>query len=401
MYQGYQEKLKAATAQAQQAGVSADARAANPALWFERMCELDATAKPEDGGPKTVWLRQLLQAGKQVGDATLLAQQLATRSAFAQTWGNSAQLSFWRTSGPLVTGCGNPHPLENGFCWHPQLCVPYLPASAVKGVLRAYLQHWLGWEKGEIENWFGAAGGDNGAAAGKLVFFDLLPVAPVHVKADVMTPHLGEWITEGGKVENPSQAQAALPGPWHNPVPIPFLVVQEARFSLLLAQRDGGHDLLDDAVDKLGQALQLLGVGAKTASGYGRLEVDAEHIAENARRAELARIERERLARLEQEAAQRAARLAAQEAQKSASSTEKFALLLKIMQGKQEKDLAKYLAREVEGRLRELDLNIAEFSAMLWAEPKLKQQLLKWQGQSKGDGPEVLRKFPKPGKKGA
>ena len=36
----------------------------------------------------------------------------------------------------LVTGMGNPHPLESGFTWHPTLGMPYLPGSAV-GLVRA------------------------------------------------------------------------------------------------------------------------------------------------------------------------------------------------------------------------------------------------------------------------
>jgi CRISPR-associated protein Cmr6 len=32
--------------------------------------------------------------------------------------------------------------VENGFLWHPTLGVPYLPGAAVKGLVRAYVEHW-------------------------------------------------------------------------------------------------------------------------------------------------------------------------------------------------------------------------------------------------------------------
>lgn len=42
--------------------------------------------------------------------------------------------SDWR----LVSGLGNGHPFETGFIWHRTLGVPYLPGSAVKGLMRAW-----------------------------------------------------------------------------------------------------------------------------------------------------------------------------------------------------------------------------------------------------------------------
>jgi len=50
-------------------------------------------------------------------------------------------------------------------------------------------------------------------AAGGVVFLDALPLAPVHLEADVMTPHFTGW--------TPKQP----PGDWRSPVPVPFLVV--------------------------------------------------------------------------------------------------------------------------------------------------------------------------------
>ena len=54
----------------------------------------------------------------------------------------------------MAIGMGNPHPLENGTIWHPTLAVPYLPASAVKGLLNAWLRWWCE-ERHTADDWLG------------------------------------------------------------------------------------------------------------------------------------------------------------------------------------------------------------------------------------------------------
>jgi len=169
----------------------------------------------------------------------------------------------------FVTGMGREHPLENGFAWHPTLGVPYLPGSSLKGMLRAWLREQEGTltkngnhvleETEEIKRWFGTPG-----QVGQLVLFDMLPLAPPQLTADVMTPHYGPYYQEG-----------ELPGDWHSPVPICFLVVEQgARWQLGIApaaaKRAPSGTEFDKLVDALVEALEISGAGAKTAVGYGR-----------------------------------------------------------------------------------------------------------------------------------
>ena len=46
----------------------------------------------------------------------------------------------------LAIGLGQASPLENGVLLHPTFSAPYLPASGLKGLARAYAEHWTPFE---------------------------------------------------------------------------------------------------------------------------------------------------------------------------------------------------------------------------------------------------------------
>ena len=170
----------------------------------------------------------------------------------------------------MVTGTGEAHPLENGFRWHHTLGVPYLPASSIKGMLRAWLTTWASdiFSKEEITDLFGSDREQSEAHyMGTLIFFDALPLAPATLTLDVMTPHAGDWYEKGAS--QPGKPDT-VPADWQSPVPITFLAVKEATFLFTLAARnDASQSQLDKVMEQLADALTTLGIGAKTALGYG------------------------------------------------------------------------------------------------------------------------------------
>lgn len=193
------------------------------------------------------------------------------------------QFGVFATDWHFVSGMGNAHPVENGFTWHPVYGTPYLPGSSVKGLLRAWMEHWANAEQDKeqrqqlVHDWFGRSAGTGGKSdagkAGDLIFFDAIPVERPAVSVDIMTPHMGKWYEQGGeKITAESQ-----PGDWHSPVPVPFLVTADARFVFSVAPRtpkaqvDG---LAEQAMEHLKDALAWLGAGAKTAAGYGHMSFD-------------------------------------------------------------------------------------------------------------------------------
>ncbi len=173
------------------------------------------------------------------------------------------------TDGPLLTGMGLPHPVENGFLWHHTLGVPYLPGSSIKGMIRAWLRDWCqedGDLEEEIDHLFGnKTGHADGPAAGAIIVFDALPTTSVNLYCETITPHTGDWRITKTPAKSP-------PADWVSPVPIPFLAIEPgAVFQFALAARDGaGNDDLENVFNYLEQALEWIGAGAKTAVGFGR-----------------------------------------------------------------------------------------------------------------------------------
>ncbi len=172
----------------------------------------------------------------------------------------------YSTTAPFITGMGLEHPVENGFLWHHTLGVPYLPGSSIKGLMRAWAEHWEG-EKAEASRIFGSAA--EGEGAGTIIVFDALPIGQLTLMAEVLTPHDGGW-------RNSTDTENKAPSDWISPVPIPFLAVAPgAVFQFSIAPRPGSKTADKDvsaAMVWLGEALDWLGAGAKTSSGFGRFE---------------------------------------------------------------------------------------------------------------------------------
>jgi CRISPR-associated protein Cmr6 len=97
-----------------------------------------------------------------------------------------------------------------------------------------------------------------------VTFFDAMyiPISKKHeyaLHADVLTVHHKNYYQRGD----------AAPADWDSPTPIPFL---SATGSYLIAL-GGPRTWAEVALQILGEALYEMGVGAKTSSGYGRLDV--------------------------------------------------------------------------------------------------------------------------------
>lgn len=256
--------------------------AAHTGLWFDKFCNqwcrdtkktglagwsLKAFAEGEgksrrDINPKLDWIRTV--TGSTVGDPKLLAEHTTRLADLARTLGG--QSLVFKSTSRFATGLGREHPIENGFVWHPALGVPYLPGSSVKGLVRAWATTWAEPEP-KSEDRGRILGGPG--AVGTVLFLEALPLGPVQLKADVMTPHYGDYY-EGKK----DQGNLTPAADWLSPNPIPFLTVAPGQtFQFALAPRTlSAQDRKDcDACVKwLEEALTWLGAGAKTAVGYGR-----------------------------------------------------------------------------------------------------------------------------------
>lgn len=235
-------------------------------LWFQRF--FDAyTPEWQVNTLGKDWLDRFKGA---CGDPKALERAAARQAELGAALGGRSRV--FRCDWRFATGLGLPHPVENGLAWHPTLGVPYLCGAGVKGLLRAWVECWekLPEARRRQRDWFGDT-----ERAGGLVYFDALPLTQPALAVDVMTPHLGKWYEQGGDIRDPGRQPERLPADWHDPVPVPFLVVEQASFVFTLAPRGARHAaLLEPALEALEAALGWLGAGAKTAVGYGHMSPD-------------------------------------------------------------------------------------------------------------------------------
>ena len=235
-------------------------------------------------GSKRAWLDETVEEyeqAKETLDKPLKSYLSRQRSLTNALGGICLEVKTdWR----FVSGLGNAHPLETGFIWHRTLGVPYLPGSSVKGLIRAWSDPKNGEGWGDEDEWqtvkslFGDMKNDG---AGALIVFDALPARCPTLEVDIMNPHYGEYY----KGNEP-------PADYLSPKPVHFLAVAaQESFCFFVAPRPDQRKLRRDnsewhvtqGMELLEQALNTLGAGAKTAVGYGTMQVDEAEMAQRER----------------------------------------------------------------------------------------------------------------------
>lgn len=199
----------------------------------------------------------------------------------------------------LVVGFGAEHVLETNLYLHRIYGFPIIPGSAVKGVTRTcafweIAEHFnipekaLGdldrllnegkenaqkalWEQiaqhiaptHSFDDWqaqaalFYAVFGTTDQQ-GQVIFFDAYPTQAPKLELDILNPHYGEYY----------QGSNRPPADYLDPSPTYFLTVaKDSPFEFAVASKDSA--LADTAQQWLKSALSELGIGGKTAAGYG------------------------------------------------------------------------------------------------------------------------------------
>lgn len=175
-----------------------------------------------------------------------------------------------RVKGRMIVGLGNEGVAETSISLHRTYGVPYISGSALKGVAANYAQ------QGRLgENWtkestaykvvFG-----NTDDAGYITFFDALYIPGTGHEADrvlypdIITVHHQKYYQGTGEAPKDSD----------NPIPVPFLSTTGI-YLIALAAPDlpKESEWIPRTFTILEHALKDLGIGAKTSSGYGRMEL--------------------------------------------------------------------------------------------------------------------------------
>lgn len=233
-------------------------------LWLDKFLTTQQESTNNAEQPKT----------KLVNDVATIPQPEIYKK-FYQRWKQTleqildVQMGEAKVLGRMAVGLGIESVLETSIKLHHTYGVPYIPASALKGVAASYARDYLqGWEKTSFNyiTVFGTSKDDKNTieeAAGFVTFYDALYIPDSENKqalhADVITVHHQDYY----------QDKNIAPADWDSTTPISFLT---ATGEYLIAL-SGPEDWVSLTFQILEQALIKLGVGAKTSSGYGRIEL--------------------------------------------------------------------------------------------------------------------------------
>ena len=182
----------------------------------------------------------------------------------------------WR----MVIGLGNESVYETSMTLHHIYGIPYIPGSAIKGVVRSYIITEAFGKENEKralkEKWFCDFFGCptnsfySEGRQGKLIFFDAFPIEAPKIEPDVMNVHYPDYY--GG---------SKPPADYQNPHPIFFLTVRDSAFQCMIGIKNKDNTIINDegkfkgqnilkvAENYVKEALSEHGIGAKTAVGYG------------------------------------------------------------------------------------------------------------------------------------
>lgn len=239
------------------------------------------------GKERNLWLQRICENFKP--DPELIASTYQRWRAMTEGALRFTMVSCSR----MIIGLGGKGALEFGITLHPVTGLPYIPGSALKGLCRNYLLLLMAEQKGitveqkqldaldeelcletnesdnaKLYRWlFGTQ-----SEAGQCVFFDAvlkeIPNKGSLFELDVMTPHFRQYYESGGK-KPPHDAD--------NPNPITYIAVKaNLEFEFAMGYRHNAslkrRKILELGAEFFQQALELMGVGAKTAAGYGIFE---------------------------------------------------------------------------------------------------------------------------------
>lgn len=252
----------------------------------------------ERGTERNFWLQELCRRSVPNNNIRVLIANAYER--WKATTKGAVRFSMESRS-RLIVGLGGTGVLEFGITLHPVTGLPFIPGSALKGICRSYALYYIAEQSGialdpaEIKdpservqnldeqlvgiknhkfpvhpeyatlyrNLFGTQ-----ESAGQCMFFDAviqeIPEGTSIFVTEVMTPHFPDYYRSDGR---------DAPHDGGNPTPVLFVAVNTGivfKFAIGL-RRNSSLDkgILGDARQWLKSALQELGIGAKTAAGYG------------------------------------------------------------------------------------------------------------------------------------
>lgn len=148
---------------------------------------------------------------------------------------------------------------------HPIYGVPYIPGSAIKGVVKQYIIHEI--PDVEQEHWFKKVFGisndnteEDKYGQGCAIFFDSFPEKNFELAKDVQTPHFSEYYGSEGEISPTDDL---------SPIPFNFYMAKNTTFIIQIGFNDNIQEIPEDFKQYIMEALTEYGLGGKTSVGYG------------------------------------------------------------------------------------------------------------------------------------
>jgi CRISPR-associated protein Cmr6 len=175
-----------------------------------------------------------------------------------------AQCRKATVQGRMAVGLGGEGVLETAITLHRTYGMPFIPGSALKGLAAKFAHLHLNDDNWKLSGKFHRYLFGDTTIAGYVTFFDALLVPESGgLLADVLTVHHKDYY----------EGKDAPPADWDNPTPVPFLSAKGS-YLIALSAPPGCDEWLAAAWVVLESALRHSGVGAKTSSSYGRMELE-------------------------------------------------------------------------------------------------------------------------------
>lgn len=174
----------------------------------------------------------------------------------------------WR----MVVGLGQSSILETSITLDRITGIPIIPGSALKGLAASYAMLCIfeNTERQMVENHpdFKAIFGTQ-EESGKVIFLDAVPLETPVLEPDIMNNHYPDYYGDA--------TGTIAPTPYQSPTPVYFLTLGKgSKFAFAIGSRSVDQDsqrLVNLACDWLKYGLSELGIGAKTAAGYGYFQI--------------------------------------------------------------------------------------------------------------------------------
>lgn len=208
-----------------------------------------------------------------IRNSSELAEQICIKNNFLAESMSSNDFFVYEetllTASRLILGLGNSSVLETSITLHPVHGIPYIPSTSIKGIVRNWVNRYAEEKRDDVlfENLFGSLFKDPSKneenKRGQIIFFDSFPKSEIETEIDIMAPHYGPYYT------NPENT---IPGDWHSPNIINFLVVKpktKFQFIFVLHKKYVSETEFQKITGWFEDALTEHGIGSKTSSGYG------------------------------------------------------------------------------------------------------------------------------------